>query len=1114
MSSFESLRTVDELLAYWAAQRPDAPLFRLLGDDGQEEGLLTFSALQRKASAIARRLQEYGATGERAVLLYAPGLDFMAAFFGCLLARVVAVPAYPPDPTRLGRTLPRLRAIFNDAQAKFALTTSMIYEMADFLFAEAPDLRLRRWVTTDDVPESAASELQALPPFDVPAFLQYTSGSTASPKGVMVTHKNLLHNLALINERFITDGKCGVFWLPTYHDMGLIGGVMGTLYSGAMSTFMSPLTFLKKPLLWLHVISQLRASHSGAPNFAYDLCVRRATERDLEELDLSSWQLAFCGAEPVRADTLERFVATFGRCGFRRQKFHPCYGLAEATLMVSAGKFDGPPMVRRFNRAALERGEIVVGAADGGDKMIEAVGCGQPVQRVAIVDPETRCAAAPNRVGEIWVKGDSVAEGYFERRAESDLTFRARTIDGDGPFLRTGDLGFLHEGELFVAGRKKDVIIIRGRNLYPQDIERAVESSHPAFRPGCGAAFASNFDGTEQLVVVQEVERRHSGDPRRNGDGESAAERRRADRRKLDSDPGFDAPAPTGFDPAAAIAVVRRTVAEEFGVQARVVALVKSGTIPKTSSGKIQRRACREAFERHAIEVVAEHQLPEPAAFPSGNGGAALAMGPQRGLDSGAILEWIVARLAEHSGRLPSEVDIDRPFADCGLDSLQAIEFVSELEAWVGREIPNDALLASPDIRSLVLNVVGQTVARKRPAPIARVEDAEEVRALLERIALAEQTGANSYMLPNARDVGATCEIEGREYLLLGSYNYLGLANHPAVKEAAIEAVRRFGCSSAGVRLLTGTTELHLRLEAELARIKRAEAAICYTSGHLTNTTVISTICRADDLVLADTLSHDSIQQGLLLSRATVKFFKHNDPAHLRQLLERSRHLYRQTLIVCDAVYSLDGDVAPVPEFVRLKREFGCQLMVDEAHSLGVLGKRGTGCDEYFNLSPDDIDIKMGTLSKAIPSTGGYVAGSKGLIRYLQFASSGFVFSASLTPAATASALQGLEILLREPERVTKLQENAHYFLERARELGLDTIRSRDTPIIPVLIGDDARTFAVAAALRSEGIVVPPVIHPAVPKGQGRLRFCVTSLHSHDELNRALTTLSDLLGRI
>ncbi|MDC0714166.1 amino acid adenylation domain-containing protein [Stigmatella sp. ncwal1] len=565
--------TIVDLLQLRAREQGNQITYRFLGS-GDPEGAVeewSLAHLDLLARSIGAALQEANARGERALLIYAPGLEFIAAFMGCLYAGVTAVPCYPPDPSRLDRTLPRMRAIVRDCEARFILTTTPILEMVGALATYAPELLKVRWIATDSTSHDLASAYRR-PDLDEGslAFLQYTSGSTGTPKGVMVSHANLMHNERMIEMGFeINHSAVIVGWLPMFHDMGLIGQVLQPLYLGASVTLMSPLDFLQRPYRWLQTISHLRATVSGGPNFAYELCARKVTPEERATLDLSSWDVAFTGAEPVRRETLDRFSETFSACGFRRGSFHACYGLAEATLFVSGASREAGPVIHEVDRAALQRHQVVEARGEGADSQwMVSSGCIASEVRVEIVNPETSEACRAGEVGEIWVAGPSVALGYWGRPEETQQVFHARLANkGTGPFLRTGDLGFFIGEELFISGRFKDVIILRGRNHYPQDIEHTVERAHPCVRPGCCAAFSVEVSGEEQLIVAVEV--------------------------KLH-----------GEERAATVAdAIRRAVADHHEVHVHAVALLRPGTILKTTSGKIQRRGCRQLYLEGGLEL-------------------------------------------------------------------------------------------------------------------------------------------------------------------------------------------------------------------------------------------------------------------------------------------------------------------------------------------------------------------------------------------------------------------------------------------------------------------------------------------------------------------------------
>ncbi|MBV8856906.1 MAG: amino acid adenylation domain-containing protein, partial [Acidobacteria bacterium] len=684
-----------ELLRGRAARTPDRLAYTFLLDGEEEEASLTYGELDRRVRGVAARLQAEGAEGQRILLLYQPGLEFIVGFFGCLYAGAVAVPTYPP---RQNRSLLRLQSIIADAQARFVLTTSAILARIEAVPEQVAALKRLCFVATDALAPEVADGWRA-PRVDgeTLAFLQYTSGSTAAPKGVMVTHGNLLHN-----ERMIREG-CGhdehstfVGWLPLYHDMGLIGNVLQPLYLGSRCVLMSPVAFLQRPARWLQAISRYRARTSGGPNFAYNLCVRKVTPEERAALDLSSWTTAFNGAEPVRRETMEEFAAAFAGCGFRPEVFYPCYGLAEATLIVSGGAPHETFVSCDVRASELERNRVVVEEA-GAPGARPLVGSGRALldQRVRIADPETFERLGDDEVGEIWVQGPSVARGYWNRPEETEKTFGARLKgSGEGPFLRTGDLGFLRAGELYVTGRLKDLIIIRGRNHYPQDIELTVERSHVALRPGCGAAFSIDEGGDERLVVVQEV------DHRRAFDAAEVAER------------------------------VRQAVAEEHEVQVHAVALIKTGSIPKTSSGKIQRHACRAAFLAQSLDAVGGWQAAEPSSATAA--GTCAAPGAARPSTFEGVVAWLAALLASKLGVAAETIDPHCPLSRYSIDSLLAVELAHAIETGLSVSLPMVSFLNETSVAQLAAEIS------------VRPKDAEDAPAVAPKGTGAEGTAGAS----------------------------------------------------------------------------------------------------------------------------------------------------------------------------------------------------------------------------------------------------------------------------------------------------------------------------------------------------------------------------------
>jgi acyl transferase domain-containing protein/acyl-CoA synthetase (AMP-forming)/AMP-acid ligase II/NADPH:quinone reductase-like Zn-dependent oxidoreductase/acyl carrier protein/ubiquinone/menaquinone biosynthesis C-methylase UbiE len=673
----KTVTTVVDLLRAWADYQPDAMLYRFLRPDvsgnatfaaisdaqslPESEGY-TYGGMDRQARRIAVWLRQRVAPGECVILAFPPGPEYLAAYFGCLYAGVIAVPAYPP---RRNQRDARLRSIIADAEVKIGLTAASLVdsiraaETADAPSSKSANPSVVSWHTIDAGDRDAADDW-VRPDISgkTLAFLQYTSGSTGSPKGVMVTHGNLLHNQHLVQSSFLSGhDDTLVGWLPLHHDMGLIGNALHPLYLGGDLVFMSPIDFLQKPSRWLQAISMFRGTVAGGPNFAYRLCADEIDDSELTGVDLSCWQVAFNGAEPIDSRVLRRFADRFANYGFDHSQFCPCYGMAETTLLVSSSV----------------RGEAVRELPpDHIQDVPEAsrsnwIGCGVPEKSmdVRIVDPETKTEMPAGEIGEIWIAGPSVAAGYWKNPEQTRDTFAAQILGCEKKYLRTGDLGLIDQatfpGELFVTGRCKDLIIINGVNHYPQDIERTSDAAHPANELGGSAAFSISGDAGERVVIVQEL--------------------RRSQRRDANAEEVLDA--------------IRDAVMAEHQLVPVSIVLIRPGGLPKTTSGKVQRSEARRQFENDGYRVLHRWDLPTNT---QPTGLAALVTNTE---STSEITRWLIDNIATRL-KLPRDaIEVNEPVSRYGLDSIGAVRLAGALSEWLGRDIPATLAYEYPTIRSL-----------------------------------------------------------------------------------------------------------------------------------------------------------------------------------------------------------------------------------------------------------------------------------------------------------------------------------------------------------------------------------------------------------------------------
>ena len=709
LNQLEGSKTLIALLSSRARHQPDDIAFIFLRDGDTDEVSLTYQSLHKTACAIAGYLQAVMQPGERALLIYPSGLEFICAFFGCLYAGILAIPVQAP---RANRGFSSLKAIIDNAKPTLVLTERGLSDLVKSNLLTLPV------IVTDNI-DISCPDNWIIPSVDEKslAFLQYTSGSTGAPKGVMVSHGNLLHNQSIIKRAFSHDSRSIIVaWLPFYHDMGLIGNMLQPIYLGRPCIFMQPMAFLQNPFLWLQAISRYRGTTSGGPSFAYELCLRKIAPQQRETLDLACWTTAFNGAEPVRADVLTRFASYFEPCHFKKSAFLPCYGMAEATLFITGGGQSRRPLIRQVEQKSLENNQVMIDSSEK-EANIALVGCGEssPDQHVCIVSPKTFELCRGTEVGEIWVSGLSVATGYWNNLSATNETFRAQIKNTDSViaspvpnipslqctkqsseqcsepwiasgarkdeigdlmtkvkntdshyYLRTGDLGFIFEGELFIVGRLKDLIIIRGRNYYPQDIEQQVEKSHLSLKANCGAAFSIEVMGEERLVIVQEVERSHI----------------------------------RSLDVKTVMTEIRKSIANYFDLTVHAILLLKTGQVLKTSSGKIKRAMCKQYFLNHTFQVIASNI--EEDGVDKCNDVA------ERPDTAEKMQLFFVDFIAKNLKISTSEVDVGQSLSSLGIDSLIAVDLKNHLQLNTGIDWPAVRFLQDETIQQLSSSAIAQ----------------------------------------------------------------------------------------------------------------------------------------------------------------------------------------------------------------------------------------------------------------------------------------------------------------------------------------------------------------------------------------------------------------------
>ncbi len=689
---YRNCPSVLSALRFWAEHTPDKTCHLYLAEGEMEADRLTFATLDEDARRLGAWIQDRGLAGKPILLMQPPGLDFVRSFFGCMYGGAIAVPAFPPRSRRVDK---RIEAIVNDCRAAAVFTNSVAYDVTASQM-ETPD---RPVLATDTLESDPDSWRDPGLDHDSIALLQYTSGSTKAPKGVMVTNGNLLHNLDCIARHGgMTPNTVMGIWIPFFHDMGLVSGLVLPVVVGCDAVIMSPAAFLKKPVRWLRMISEFKVESSPAPNFAFELCTAMVTDEECEGLDLSSWRMAWNGAEPVRAETLHAFQRKFEPYGLRPGTLSPCYGMAETTLCASATSYKHPFQTTLVDKAALEKNRIE--RRDRPDETtFELVSSGVVSHEfdVRIVDPGTLEECPPDIIGEIWCTAPSVAAGYWQRSEETEEGFGARIAGtGEGPYLRTGDLGCFLDGELYVTGRLKDLIIVGGRNIYPQDVEFVVTECHPALQPGSCAAVALEVDGRETLGVFPEIGRTY--------------------RKNFDAKEIFQA--------------IREAISENFELSVQTIGLVQPYAIPKTSSGKIARQICKRLYLGGELQLLDEWKAEAPRAEISTEATGAFAalasrLDERNDRERQRLLTRFLQDILMEVAGLAERPDPTLGFAAMGIDSMMAVKLARRLQSELGSDIdlPATLLFDRPNIAELAGYLAGQ-LAHAEAGPLAAADPA------------------------------------------------------------------------------------------------------------------------------------------------------------------------------------------------------------------------------------------------------------------------------------------------------------------------------------------------------------------------------------------------------
>lgn len=1083
-----------------AKAKPEAVAYTFLHAAAPPE-TLTYAELYARVESQAAAIHRRCPPGERAVLLYQPGLDVLAALLGCMAAGVIAVPAPVPRPKREDR---RLSGILTDCAPAVVLTTSAVESLVQEQIASLSSRPLV--LSTDTI---GARTVEGMP--DVPiaadtiALLQYTSGSTSAPKGVVLTHGNIAANQEQIQASFgCTEQSSAVSWLPLYHDMGLFGGMLLPLWAGFHVVLLAPTTFLREPIRWLRAVADYRATATGGPNFAFDHCVARITEADKQGLDLSSLELVWNGAEPIRAETLDRFSAAFGACGFRPQTMFPCYGLAESTLFVSGGP-PGQADRLHLDASKLEQ-DFAVPRPTAAALTRSVVSCGRPAEgaEVVVVDRESRRAASPGRIGEIWVRSPAVGAGYWNDEEESARTFaNFRADSSDGPYLATGDLGFVHDGQLYVTGRCKDMMIIRGRNFYPQDIEAVVAEHIPFARANACAAFAIEHEGAQWPVAVVESDRHTVRTCKRSAVASS-------DEYVI----SLERMAASGS----------QAVAAQLQVPLYDLLFVRPGSFPRTTSGKVQRSICRQLYLSNTLDPILSlrrglDRVVRQAA------GVAEPTAPDSLEDR--IHRLVVAELNRGPGPAREAVARDVPLVSLGLDSLGITNLLWELEQFTRVPLGVESIDQDATIESIASRILSSTAERleprclpleDRPAAPSPASCHARFEAIDRGISLGKSLGLNHVLAEDAQLDGRTLTMQGRAIVNCASCSYLGLDVDPRLTAAAAEHVRRFGASFSSSRAYVSAPP-YQELESLFAEIFDAYPVIAQTTT-LAHLSALPVLLEEDDVAIVDVHTHNSVKMALATCghQRQIITAPHNDFDFVRSRARQVAERGGRTWFFADGIYSMSGNPIPREQLFALLDEVpNLFAYVDDAHGMSTFGRRGEGYVLAAGRCHPKLVVAV-SLNKAFGAGAGGVVVCANRLWQQKIRNCGptMIFSGPVPPASLGAAIASARIHLSSELAVLQreLRELCCYFAENCRSQAVPLRGADEVPIKFIPIGHPSTTLYLATELLARGFFVNVCGFPAVSNNECGIRVTLTRHLRRADVDRLVTSLAGLLADV
>ncbi|MBF0299061.1 MAG: aminotransferase class I/II-fold pyridoxal phosphate-dependent enzyme [Oligoflexia bacterium] len=1091
--------------------------------NGNFENLI-YSDLAITAKSIAVGLKKIAKTkeGNRILIMLPPGKEYVCSVWGGFLSGVVVIPSLPPDPAKLKQTVKQFKSILADSQTNVVLTNQMIKKKLFLISLTLP------WVKFVAIEDLLLKIDLNKDPFVFPkitnnslALLQYTSGSTSNPKGVMTSYKNIIETAELITKKLASVGNeihvremSTVSWLPPFHTTGLFTGAILPIYHGATSTMISPLAFLANPLLWPEEISKSSGKIiiAGGPNFAYDICANKVTDKTVSfssssnysnsssysKYDLSRWKVAFLGTEPVNPLTIKNFCKVFSSYGFKEEYMQPSYGLTEQVCILSGIEMDKKPLIISLDRSAMEKGKVQLSNLSNLEnnnlennnkdhsKEKIVVGCGCPLEKhsVKIINPETLVECDDKSIGEIWISGPTVTAGYWRKHELNAKVFGAKIEGDEKTYLRTGDLGFFHKKELFIVGRHKELIILRGKNYYPNDIEKVVEQECSAIVRGTTVAFSAEVTNEEVLCIVAE---------------------------SLDKSEKI-------------VSKIKQLINLNNSILPYHVFLVDEGTLPRSSMKKIQRFQVVELFSPKIVankNIITEEISEQNESIQENSVPATQTTQITQTTQMSNIESFIVEKISQATKSEITDINLDGPLTNTGLDSLQLVELTLKISSWRKVKLPDDFAWKFATIREAAKFVSEQEVDENVWTDLSEEGD---TLANFER-----WVASQIPQIVNVVDYqkGRELIIQDKKVIDFASCNYLGFDFHPDIIASIAPAIEKWGVHPSWTRIVA-SPKIYIELEEHLKELMGAKHIIAFATATLTHVGVLPVLCADGGTIFIDSAAHTSIQEGAHLARAkgaTVVTFKHRNLADLERLLEENPKS-RRKVIAIDGVYSMSGWWVNLPEYVALAKKHNAYIYLDDAHGFGIIGEnpskenpfgfRGNGIVKHYNLDySEDRIIYVSVLSKAYSSIGAFITACDEEMMKLIYTAPTIVFTGPIPTASLASAIAGIQVNNREGEKLREvLWERTQQLVQGARKIGFEVDNSTGFPIVFVVIGGIDNVIKGCQILWKHGILITPGIFPAMPLDRGGLRFSVTTVNSKEHVEAALIGLHEVYEAI